>query len=737
VLLGRRSQGGDIVYLVDACIGPRVVASPDALRLDNATYISPEVASGEAASFRSDLYALGCLLFELLAGKPLFERPNLPALLTAHREQTPPALPRDLEVPEPVRALIASLLAKDPRRRPFSAQQVRRTLDPFLPAEVPPAPSARSSAPPPPSAAGRLSAPNPDATQELGPDDLRFAVSLPLDRRIAPSRTPTLRPSEMRPVRFPAPSPAAVKTQELNTAELEQITHEPKTRVRSSAPARPSTLGMSKRMSQRAVDDSAPTTALSLEDPHVAPARVHSAPPPPAAEAEQSSEIDLTPLIEAEEASAEASALQPPDSSPSIPPPSAASVPPPVPEHVAAASISPPSAASAPPAVPSVPPPSVASVPAASPASAASVPPPKPDRSAPPEPMVLKSLPAASAGISGAGGSTASGGRKVSAPDETPNASAATGSELSSVDAVAVAPATAEVPRRSWKPVADVQPVGGPKNMSEASQTLSLRPERDLSSVLRASRRASLTESPVILLWSAAALIAGAVMVRAVRGSGPVHVGAVEVPTSESVHVTVPSADTPAAPAAPSAPAAAPQPSAAPAAAPPAAAPAANEPAAANEAAAQPNDDNNPEGPAPAEDTSHHRETLSAAQAGKSFRGRSELDYKLKAREFFRTGKYREAAENYAHATRRAPTDSAAFAGLGASWLAAGEPNRAIVAYQRAVQLKPDVSGFQAALGRAYATKGDRPRATAAYTKALKLDPNNQAAKAGLASVKR
>jgi Flp pilus assembly protein TadD len=143
---------------------------------------------------------------------------------------------------------------------------------------------------------------------------------------------------------------------------------------------------------------------------------------------------------------------------------------------------------------------------------------------------------------------------------------------------------------------------------------------------------------------------------------------------------------------------------------------------------------------------------LAAAEAGKAFlrdggaaelggvvpykpRSRPDIDYKSKGLQLFQAGKFREAADAYERASQKTPSDPRAFAGLGASWLSAGEPDRAILAYQRAVQLKPDVSGFQAALGRAYLTKGDRARAAAAYSKALALDPANQAAKTGLASL--
>jgi Flp pilus assembly protein TadD len=108
------------------------------------------------------------------------------------------------------------------------------------------------------------------------------------------------------------------------------------------------------------------------------------------------------------------------------------------------------------------------------------------------------------------------------------------------------------------------------------------------------------------------------------------------------------------------------------------------------------------------------------------------VDYKARALKLYQAGKFREAALEYEKATQVAPSDAGAYAGLGASWLSANQPDRAILAYQRAVQLKPKVSGFHAALGRAYLQKNDRGRALAAYRKAAELDPNNQAAQNAL-----
>jgi tetratricopeptide (TPR) repeat protein len=235
--------------------------------------------------------------------------------------------------------------------------------------------------------------------------------------------------------------------------------------------------------------------------------------------------------------------------------------------------------------------------------------------------------------------------------------------------------------------------------------------------------------------------------------------------TQPAPHVLAPApASTPAAPTTPppsAAPAAEPQPTAtaapapAPAPAAPATAPAAPAasakhvapaPAAPSNAAPAANE---PAQVAETDLAAKDSRTLTAAQARplpQSLRGGvvpyrasndPQVDYKSKGREYFSSGKYKDAAEAYQHATLQLPSDAGAFAGLGASQLAAGQPEKAITAYQRALQLKPGVSGFQAALGRAYLQKGDRGRAASAYRKALELDPQNSAAKTGLQSAQQ
>ncbi len=86
-------------------------------------YLAPEQAMGEPATPASDLYALGIVAYECLAGAPPFTGPAL-AVALAHRERPLPPLPG--QVPADVAALVLELTAKNPAARPRSAGEVAR-----------------------------------------------------------------------------------------------------------------------------------------------------------------------------------------------------------------------------------------------------------------------------------------------------------------------------------------------------------------------------------------------------------------------------------------------------------------------------------------------------------------------------------------------------------------------------------------------------------------------------------
>jgi tetratricopeptide (TPR) repeat protein len=92
-------------------------------------YLSPEQVQAERVDGRSDLFALGCVLFECLVGRAAFEAPNLLALLA--RITLAPVEPlRSLrpEAPPELERLVAALLEKAPAERPRNALEVLATL---------------------------------------------------------------------------------------------------------------------------------------------------------------------------------------------------------------------------------------------------------------------------------------------------------------------------------------------------------------------------------------------------------------------------------------------------------------------------------------------------------------------------------------------------------------------------------------------------------------------------------
>jgi hypothetical protein len=97
--------------------------------LGTAAYLSPEQASGHPAGPRSDLYSLGCVLFEMLTGFPPFTADSAVGLAYRHVHDDPgPPSARRPGVPAPLDRITAQLLAKDPAARPPGAAAAKAGL---------------------------------------------------------------------------------------------------------------------------------------------------------------------------------------------------------------------------------------------------------------------------------------------------------------------------------------------------------------------------------------------------------------------------------------------------------------------------------------------------------------------------------------------------------------------------------------------------------------------------------
>ena len=110
-------------------------------------YISPEQADGRKVDARSDIYSLGCMLYELVTGQPPFSAETPMALALAHLTKQPPSPRKLAKIPADLEKLILQCLEKKPNKRPRSVLEVRNRIEALL-GQDPDAPAATESAKP-------------------------------------------------------------------------------------------------------------------------------------------------------------------------------------------------------------------------------------------------------------------------------------------------------------------------------------------------------------------------------------------------------------------------------------------------------------------------------------------------------------------------------------------------------------------------------------------------------------
>jgi serine/threonine protein kinase len=94
-------------------------------------YMSPEQLRGRKADARSDIYSLGCIMYEMLTGKPPFASKNTAEIVVGHLNQVPEMPHRvrmDLNIPEKLSEAAIRALAKNPWERPTTVQEFITSL---------------------------------------------------------------------------------------------------------------------------------------------------------------------------------------------------------------------------------------------------------------------------------------------------------------------------------------------------------------------------------------------------------------------------------------------------------------------------------------------------------------------------------------------------------------------------------------------------------------------------------
>ena len=106
----------------------------DGITVGTYAYMSPEqICADKEISGKADLYSLGCVMYEMLTGKPPFQGANFAQIWDQHLHKQPQGLrEQGIDCPQWLEQLVLKLLAKDPELRPFNARAVQGLIKDHL-----------------------------------------------------------------------------------------------------------------------------------------------------------------------------------------------------------------------------------------------------------------------------------------------------------------------------------------------------------------------------------------------------------------------------------------------------------------------------------------------------------------------------------------------------------------------------------------------------------------------------
>jgi serine/threonine-protein kinase len=228
VMMQTRGREHDVVRVLDFGIAKlrdddratKMQMTQQGDMLGTPQYMAPEQIRGEHVDGRADIYALGCMLYEMSTGRMAFEAQTVMAMLSKHLLETPPppsARRPDLAIPPTFDALVADCMSKSPAQRPANMEVLTDRIAAI--AQTLPVDTAVSTGQAPPSPAQAfpsstvgtgLVAPTPYA----GPPPGAFTPHAAPNPRISDSQAPYAglapgAPYDPRPQQAPGPAPRA------------------------------------------------------------------------------------------------------------------------------------------------------------------------------------------------------------------------------------------------------------------------------------------------------------------------------------------------------------------------------------------------------------------------------------------------------------------------------------------------------------------------------------------------